>query len=88
VSRTSTKQRSSRRREPDGAHGKAASSVTKPSSTDPKGKRTRRERKPREQQKPGVYGTWLEHRLKALYQPILDAPLPDDMLKLLRSRKS
>ena len=36
----------------------------------------------------GAYDTWLDHRLKSLYQPILDAPLPDDMLRLLRARKS
>lgn len=35
-----------------------------------------------------AYDTWLDHRLKSLYEPILAAPLPDDMLKLLRSRKS
>lgn len=34
------------------------------------------------------YDTWLDHRLKSLYEPILEAPLPEDMLKLLRSRKS
>ena len=48
-------------------------------------KRTARKGQPA--QDSDAYETWLDHRLKSLYQPMLDAPLPDDMKKLLRTRK-
>jgi hypothetical protein len=54
-------------------------------SSDTKTRRT--SRKGQGLQESDAYETWLDHRLKSLYQPILDAPLPEDMLKLLRARK-
>lgn len=31
--------------------------------------------------------TWLDQRLKALYEPVLHEPLPEEMLRLLEPRK-
>jgi hypothetical protein len=56
-----------------------------PTTPDAKVKRASR-RKPRDESSE-AYDTWLDHRLKALYQPFLEAPLPPDILKLLRQRK-
>jgi hypothetical protein len=68
---------------------KAAGHVTTMQSTntsDNKGKRAARKGQPA--QESDAYETWLDHRLKSLYQPMLEAPLPADMMKLLRTRKS
>ncbi len=32
-------------------------------------------------------GTWLDQRLKALYEPVIHEPLPEEMLRLLEPRK-
>lgn len=32
-------------------------------------------------------GTWLDQRLKALYEPVIHEPLPEEMLHLLEPRK-
>jgi hypothetical protein len=50
-------------------------------------KAKRSPRKGRSLQETEAYETWLDQRLKSLYRPLLDAPLPDDMVKLLRGRK-
>ena len=83
--------RSSRRSAPRARNqsaAKAAGHVTtmQPTNTsDSKAKRTARKGQPA--QDSDAYETWLDHRLKSLYQPMLDAPLPDDMKKLLHTRK-
>ena len=89
MTRTPTKQSSRRSsRAPQAARNKAAGNVTtmEPSKTfETKAKRSAR--KGQALHESDAYETWLDHRLKSLYQPILEAPLPEDMLKLLRSRK-
>ena len=87
--------RSSRRisRAPQEARGKgktaakAAGHVTTMQPTNSSDKTKRASRKAPALQESDAYETWLDHRLKTLYQPLLEAPLPDDMLKLLRTRK-
>lgn len=32
-------------------------------------------------------GTWLDQRLKVLYEPVIHEPLPEEMLRLLQPRK-
>jgi hypothetical protein len=54
----------------------------------PEPKARRPSRKAQVLKESDAYDTWLDHRLKSLYRPILDDPLPEDMIKLLRSRKS
>lgn len=34
-------------------------------------------------QKPPQFENWLSDQLKSLYDPVLDEPLPDDLVKLL-----
>jgi len=95
VASGSTK-RSSRRisRAPQEARGKgkksakAAGHVTTMQPTNSSDNKSKRAgRKGPALQESDAYETWLDHRLKTLYQPLLEAPLPDDMLKLLRTRK-
>jgi hypothetical protein len=85
VTRTPRKRPS---RAPQVARNKAAGNVTtmEPSKTF-ETKTKRGVRKGQALPASDAYETWLDHRLKSLYQPILEAPLPEDMLKLLRSRK-
>lgn len=35
----------------------------------------------------GLGGTWLDQRLKALYEPVIHEPLPEEMLRLPEPRK-
>jgi len=66
---------------------KKADSVTM-RSTDSQPKPKRAPPRGQNHRESDAYETWLDHRLKSLYEPILEAPLPEDMLKLLRARKN
>lgn len=63
--------------------------MTKPKSTL---KSTRKTESPgsaadrRDEESP-LGGTWIDQRLKALYEPVLSEPLPEDLLRLLEPRK-
>jgi hypothetical protein len=73
---------------PQAVRGKTAGKVTSmETSGASESKAKQGARKGRGLQETDAYGTWLDQRLKSLYRPLLDAPLPDDMLKLLRGRK-
>jgi hypothetical protein len=90
VTRSSSTKRSSRRTTgaPQQVRGKTAGNVaTMESSTPSESKLKRAQRKGHGLQESDAYETWLDQRLKSLYRPLLDAPLPEDMLKLLRGRK-
>jgi hypothetical protein len=90
MTRSSTKRSSPRRtaRAPQAAHGTTADKpMTMEASGPSETKAKRGQRKGHDVHASEAYETWLDHRLKSLYQPMLDATLPDDMLKLVRGRK-
>jgi hypothetical protein len=90
MTRSSTKHSSPRRtsRAPQPAHGTTAGKpTTMEASGSSETKAKRSQRKGHDVHASDAYETWLDHRLKSLYQPMLDAALPDDMLKLVRGRK-
>jgi hypothetical protein len=66
---------------------KAADSVTTMQPTNTSEGKAKRPPRKGQAARSDAYETWLDHRLKSLYQPMLEAPLPDDMVKLLRGRK-
>jgi hypothetical protein len=90
VTRSSSTKRSSRRisRAPQAAQGKTVggTATMEPSGTSESKAKRNQSKAPSLPESEG-YDSWLDQRLKSLYQPMLEAPLPADMLKLLRSRK-
>ncbi len=58
----------------------------KPTKSGPKASETA-PAAPRLERDAALGSTWLDQRLKALYEPVLYEPLPEEMLRLLEPRK-